>query len=46
VFIALALEQFVRDPISHVVRLAENKRSDLFWAFHPNRVIVPSIPSC
>jgi len=31
-------------PISTLYASPENKSSDLFWAFHPNRAIVPSLP--
>src|SRR5438034_7916951 len=31
-------------PISTLYASPENNRSDLFWAFHPNRATVPSLP--
>src|SRR5712664_1479193 len=31
-------------PCSTLYASPENKRSDLFCAFHPNRAIVPSLP--
>src|SRR6267154_6284253 len=31
-------------PISTLYASPENRSSDLFWAFHPNRATVPSLP--
>ena len=31
-------------PTSTLYASPANSRSDLFWAFHPNRAIVPSFP--